>query len=152
MANLDSLLNRTYSVDGQYLAVNVLSGTYEPQNVPSNPLGVVETSLSAQVLDGPGAGGTGNLGEKIKIIGVNDSINTVTFEFITSSTVVGTYTDYVLGYDAPTNSILVSLSSPSVIGLQLSQNSLPAISGSAGIITPNTISPQTTITYQALAS
>src|SRR3954447_12024491 len=102
MANLDSLLNRIYSVDSQYLAINVLSGTYASQSGPSNPLGVVETSLTVQALDEPGAGGTPNVGEQIKIIGVNDPTGTITFEFIISSAVVGIFNDYVLGYDAPT--------------------------------------------------
>jgi len=152
MAKLDNLVNQTYPADTQYLGASILSGQDTPAPGPFQNGDLA--SLTVQTI-GIGSGATSGVGERIQILRVNDTDNTITYDFVTSGKASGQFFAYVVGYDAATGSLLLQRTEdPRQIAGTIALNlPLSSLNATTSILSPNgPIGAGTTITYPAITA
>ena len=144
MAILDSLVNKTYSVDSQYYGAGYLSASFDLSTFAIN-------SITTKALSIAGTGAVSGASEKMLIKSVDDSSNQISVDFYVSDPAAGSLlTLYVEGYDAATGSILIG-PSPMLIAAQAASGTLPVHNGQGGILSSSAISGST-ITFAGLVS
>ena len=143
--NLDSLLSTSYP-DADFTGIATKSWTGLPQQTPSGT-GVV-SSVTLTTTGAPAPGTTKD--ETLKIVAVNDMLNTVALQIVSGTKVVGQFTETVLGFNP--QGLLISDLDVNTASLVFSLGDLSLFDGVAGVLSSAPIPAQTNITFTATGS